>query len=56
MNAGEAAKAAGVLKPKMAIPMHYGSIEKTAGKNEALIFAKYCSTEGIEVRVLEVEN
>ena len=56
MNAGEAAKAAGILKPKIAIPMHYGSIEKTASKSESSIFAKYCSGEGIEVKVLEIED
>ena len=56
MNAGEAAKSAGIIRPKIAIPMHYGSIEKTASKSEASIFTKYCSSEGIEVRVLEIEN
>jgi L-ascorbate metabolism protein UlaG (beta-lactamase superfamily) len=53
MNAGEAAKAASLIKPKLAIPMHYGSISKTGDKNEAAIFAKLCSSEGIDVKVME---
>lgn len=52
MNAGEAAKAASVIKPKIAVPMHYGSVEKTGDKNEASVFMKLCSAEGIEVKVL----
>lgn len=56
MNAGEAAKAASIIKPKIAVPMHYGKIERTGDKNEAQVFAKFCSSEGIEVKVLEVEK
>ena len=52
MNAGEAAKAASVIKPKLAVPMHFGKIERTGDKNEARVFAKLCSSEGIEVKVL----
>lgn len=54
MNAGEAAKAASLIKPKLAIPMHYGSISKTGDKNEASVFAKLCSGEGIDVKVMEI--
>ncbi len=56
MNAGEAAKAASAIKPKIAIPMHYGKIEKTGDRNEATLFQKHCSVEGIEVKILEVEK
>lgn len=56
MNAGEAAKAAGLIKPKLAIPMHFGSIAQTGDKNESLIFAKNCGREGVEVKVLELER
>jgi L-ascorbate metabolism protein UlaG (beta-lactamase superfamily) len=52
MNAGEAAKAAGIIRPKLAVPIHYGKIERTGDKNEATVFAKFCSGEGIEVKVL----
>jgi L-ascorbate metabolism protein UlaG (beta-lactamase superfamily) len=52
MNAGEAAKAAGIIKPKLAIPMHYGSISNTGDRSEAEVFQKYCSQEGIEVKIL----
>jgi len=52
MNAGEAAKAAAVIKPKLAVPMHYGKIERTGDKNEANVFMKHCSAEGIEVKIL----
>jgi L-ascorbate metabolism protein UlaG (beta-lactamase superfamily) len=53
MNAGEAAKAASVIKPKIAIPMHYASIEGVGSRSDADLFLKYCSVEGIEARVLE---
>jgi L-ascorbate metabolism protein UlaG (beta-lactamase superfamily) len=56
MNAGEAAKAASVIKPKLAVPMHYGKIERTGDKNEAQVFAKLCTAEGIDVKVLEIEK
>jgi len=52
MNAGEAAKAAGIIKPKLAIPMHYDSLPGIGSKSDAEMFQKYCSTEGIEVKIL----
>jgi len=54
MNAGEAAKAAGIIRPKIAVPMHYGSVAKTGDKSEATLFQKHSSTEGIDVKVLEI--
>jgi len=53
MNAGEAAKAAQLIKPKIAIPMHYGTLSNTGSRSEADIFAKYCSQNAIEVKILE---
>ncbi len=53
MNAGEAAKAAAIIRPKIAIPMHYATIQGIGSKSDADVFAKHCSSEGIEVRVLE---
>jgi|SRR3989344_8019982 len=51
MNADEAAKAAFIIKPKLAIPMHFSSI---VGTNEdALRFAELCENEGIEAEVME---
>jgi len=55
MNAGEAAKAVSIIKPKIAIPMHYGTVSGTGERKEADIFSKYCSTEGIQVKILEKE-
>ena len=52
MNAGEAAKAAGIIKPKLVIPMHYGSVSGIGSKSDAEVFSKYCSSEGIEVKIL----
>lgn len=56
MNAGEAAKAASVIKPKLVVPMHYGSIAGIGTKSEADVFSKLCSAEGIDVKVLEIEK
>lgn len=58
MNAGEAAKAASLIKPKFAVPMHFdftsGAGTKIGSKSDVDVFSKYCIQEGIEVRVLEV--
>jgi len=56
MNAGEAAKAASIIKPKIAIPMHYASISGVADRSEANLFQKYCLQEGVEVKILEQYN
>jgi len=51
MNAEEAARAAFVIKPKLAIPMHFGSI---VGSNEdGIKFVELCEREGIKARILE---
>lgn len=53
MNAEEAASAASVIKPSMAIPMHYGSIEGT--EKDADDFVKLCKERGIAAEKLEKE-
>lgn len=51
MNSEEAAEAAKLIKPSLAIPMHYGSI---VGKEEdAQEFIELCNQEGIESKILE---
>jgi L-ascorbate metabolism protein UlaG (beta-lactamase superfamily) len=54
MNGGEAATAAKFISPKIAIPMHYGSISGSG--EDAKQFLKFCSGEGIETKVLEKEE
>ena len=57
MNAGEAAKAAAIIKPKLAIPMHYdfasSSGTKIGSKMDAELFAKNCAAVDVEVKILE---
>ncbi|MEK6833411.1 MAG: MBL fold metallo-hydrolase [Nanoarchaeota archaeon] len=53
MNVEEAAEAAKLIKPTIAIPMHYGSV---VGANEdAQEFKELCEEEGIRVEILEKE-
>ncbi len=53
MNAEEAAEAARIVKPSIAVPMHYGSVAGT--KQDAENFVKLCEAEGINARILEKE-
>jgi len=53
MNPEEAAKAAKILKPSIAIPMHYGSIVGT--EEDAQEFVEICKEEGINAKILEKE-
>lgn len=53
MAAKEAADAAFVIKPKVAIPMHYGSV--AGGVHDADNFARLCKTRGINAEILEKE-
>ncbi|MBS1266389.1 MAG: hypothetical protein MAG795_00356 [Candidatus Woesearchaeota archaeon] len=48
MNAEQAAKAANIIKPKLAIPMHYGSI--VGSKEDAEKFKRLCDSK---VNILE---
>jgi L-ascorbate metabolism protein UlaG (beta-lactamase superfamily) len=56
MNAGEAAKAASLIKPKLVVPMHYGTVERTGAKSDADVFAKLCTAGGLDVKVMEKEK
>lgn len=51
MTAEEAAKAASIIKPSLAIPMHYGSI--VGSRNDAEKFVSLCEQEGIKAQILE---
>ena len=51
MDSAEASKAALVIKPKIAIPIHYG---KVVGKDvSALNFVQLCKQNNIDARILE---
>lgn len=51
MTAEEAAQAASMLRPDLAIPMHYGSVLGTI--DDANRFVKICSENGINAEVFE---
>jgi L-ascorbate metabolism protein UlaG (beta-lactamase superfamily) len=53
MNAEEAAEAAKLIKPTLAIPMHYGGI--IGNKEDAEEFVKLCKEEGVDAEILEKE-
>lgn len=53
MNAEEAAEAAKLIKPTVAIPMHFGSIVGT--KDDAQEFKEICEENNIKVEILEKE-
>jgi len=51
MNSNEAALAAGIIKPDLAIPMHWGSI--VGSESDAKNFVSNCKLKGINAVVLE---
>ncbi len=51
MNVQEAAEAARVIKPAIAVPMHYGTV--AGSMNDGLTFRKICSHCDVEVLPLE---
>ena len=51
MSAEEAVEAAKLIKPFLAIPMHYGSI--VGAEEDAQEFVEMCKEEGIEAKILE---
>ncbi len=53
MSAEEAAEAAKIIKPFLAIPMHYGSI--VGSRDDAEEFIQLCKEEGMDARILEKE-
>jgi L-ascorbate metabolism protein UlaG (beta-lactamase superfamily) len=53
MTAEEAVKAASIIKPSWAIPMHYGAIIGT--EEDAKEFVQLCKEEGIDAMILTKE-
>ncbi len=51
MNAEEAAKAASIIKPTLAIPMHYGAI--VGSRADAEKFISLCREQEIKAQILE---
>jgi len=51
MTAEEAAEAADLIKPDLAIPMHYGSV--VGGEETAKEFLELCTEKGIKASILE---
>ena len=54
MNVEEAAEAAKLIKPMLAIPMHYGGI--IGSREDAEEFVKLCKEKGIDAEILEKEQ
>ena len=50
MNAIQAVTAATIINPKLAIPMHYGSIVGT--KEDAEKFVQECKEKGLNTKIL----
>ena len=53
MSVDEAIEAAKIIKPSLAIPMHWGSI--IGSEEDAKEFLEGCKEEGIDAVVLEKE-
>jgi L-ascorbate metabolism protein UlaG (beta-lactamase superfamily) len=53
MNVEEAAEAAKLIKPTIAIPMHYGSVVGT--NDDAKEFKELCEENNIRCEILEKE-
>jgi L-ascorbate metabolism protein UlaG (beta-lactamase superfamily) len=53
MSAEEAAEAANIIKPTLAIPMHWGTIVGT--EEDAKEFVELCGENGIKAEILEKE-
>ena len=53
MTAEEAIEAAKIIKPSLAIPMHYGSV--VGSEEDAQEFCNLCKEEGIEAKILVKE-
>lgn len=51
MDAEEAAEAASIIKPSLAIPIHYGSI--IGDKRDAQEFINLCQEKGIKAQIIE---
>ncbi len=53
MNPEEAVEAAKILKPTLAVPMHYGCVVGT--EEDAQEFVDFCKEEGINAKILKKE-
>ncbi len=53
MSAEEAAEAAKIIKPTLAVPMHWGAI--VGGEDDAKEFCELCKEAGIKAKILEKE-
>jgi len=53
MSVEEAVEAAKIIKPSLAIPMHYGSV--VGSEEDAKEFVRLCKEEGINAEILEKE-
>lgn len=53
MSAEEASEAANLIKPSLAIPMHWGSV--VGNREDAEEFARLCKEKGINAMILEKE-
>ena len=53
MNSEEAVQAAKILKPTLAVPMHFGSI--VGVEEDAQEFVDFCKEEGINAKILKKE-
>ena len=53
MTAEEAAEAAKIIKPTLAVPIHYGSI--AGSEEDAEEFVELCKEHGIDAKILERE-
>ncbi len=51
MTPEEAAEAANIIKPDIAIPMHYGSV--VGNEEDAKEFVEMCKEEGIDAEIME---
>jgi len=51
MDAEEAGKAAEIIKPYLAIPIHYGSV--IGNEKDAQLFVKICNENSINAHILE---
>ncbi len=54
MSVEEAVEAAKIIKPTLAIPMHYGSI--VGSEEDAKEFCELCEEEGIKTKILKKEK
>ncbi|MFQ5531938.1 MAG: hypothetical protein ACE5ES_04945 [Candidatus Nanoarchaeia archaeon] len=53
MSAEEAAEATKIIKPTLAVPMHYGSV--VGSEEDAQEFKELCEEENIKVQIIDKE-